>query len=471
MEEMYCWTDSALLRGKFQFSRINDVEDKFAELKLPFFQEYSPGVGRYLRFFEELPIEKKKKLVRFYILFENDFDRIFTNKGLVNQLKYLAPVFSAMNPEAVSKEKRAGVWQLSHFQAVFNGLQVNDLVDERFNVLLSSEAFAQQMNKNVVLFGSYEKAIAAYLYGNTRIRNSTRLVENEGRISDYLPPTFQEYMAVFQAFILFINENTYKYNRTLQTVKQVPDTVKINQQLHLQQVSEVLNISMHQLQDLNLHFKYSIIPGDKETQQLILPHGKWDDFVLWQDSIYNTYDSLLFQLLTQKIEYPPSPNRQYAREQVKDLEIEGKTKIKYRLKTGDVLGIIAENYDVRVADLKYWNNIYNERRIQAGKTLDIFVDDEKADYYLSLSAQEKKKSKEKSKSFDNQVEPGPPVYTDLENATKIEHTVKSGESPYVIAKKYKGVTPDQILEWNNIKDERKIQIGQKLIVYLNDETR
>ncbi|MEZ5107187.1 MAG: LysM domain-containing protein [Draconibacterium sp.] len=41
--------------------------------------------------------------------------------------------------------------------------------------------------------------------------------------------------------------------------------------------------------------------------------------------------------------------------------------MQYRLETGDVLGIVAEKYDVRVEDLKYWNNIINERRIQAGK--------------------------------------------------------------------------------------------------------
>jgi membrane-bound lytic murein transglycosylase D len=170
-------------------------------------------------------------------------------------------------------------------------------------------------------------------------------------------------------------------------------------------------------------------------------------------------------LLTQKIEYPPAPNRQYAREPVKDLEIEGKTKIQYRLKTGDVLGIIAEIYDVRVADLKYWNNIYNERKIQAGKNLDIFVDDDKVDYYLSLAAAQKSNTANAaaSQSSKNSV---PKVPFNLSNAKKIEHVVKSGESPYLIAKKYDGVTPDLILEWNNIDDARKIQIGQKLIVYL-----
>ena len=129
------------------------------------------------------------------------------------------------------------------------------------------------------------------------------------------------------------------------------------------------------------------------------------------------------------------------------------------------MGIIAENYDVRVADLKYWNNIYNERKIQAGKSLDIFVDDDNADYYLNLASPQKSKS-DVSMSEQIQKSSSHKFYEVLNSAKKIVHVVKSGESPYVIAKKYDGVTPDDILEWNNIDDARKIQIGQKLIVYL-----
>ena len=107
-----------------------------------------------------------------------------------------------------------------------------------------------------------------------------------------------------------------------------------------------------------------------------------------------------FELITQKIEYPPSPNRQYLGEPVKDLEIEGKTKIKYRLKTGDVLGIIAETYDVHVSDLKYWNNIANERRIQAGQMIDIFVPDDQVDYYKNLENQSTAKTEEVENVID-----------------------------------------------------------------------
>ena len=152
---------------------------------------------------------------------------------------------------------------------------------------------------------------------------------------------------------------------------------------------------------------------------------------------------------------------------MKDLEIEGKTKIQYRIKTGDVLGIIAEKYDVRVADLKYWNNIYNERKIQAGQKLSIFVDDEQLEYYQNIDDEKEPAAQKTQVVKQIQKASTLQVFEDLEkNAQKIEHVVKSGESPYLIAKQYEGVNPEQILEWNGIDDPRKIQIGQKLIVYL-----
>ena len=467
LNDLYCWSDTSFYPGKFHFNPVENIQAEFQKLNLPFFTKLSEQTELFYQFLDGLENDEKQKLIRFYSFYEKEFEAVLENAGLPVELKYLAPSLSAMNPNAISFKGKAGVWQLTHFQAVLNGIQINKLVDERFNISLATTAAARQIKQNFKQFETIDLAIAAYLLGNVAVRNAVYLTEKSRRnINEFLPKTFKESIAAFQAMAIFLNTNQFKIIVEPFAKKITPDTVNINRQLHFQQVSEILGITKKQLQFLNPQFKFSIVPGNKKPTKLILPNGEWDDFMLWQDSIYNTYDSTLFQLATQKIEYPPSPNRQYAREPVKDLEIEGKTKIQYRLKTGDVLGIIAEKYDVRVADLKYWNNIYNERRIQAGKKLDIFVDDDKAGYYLSLATPQKKKKEEGSMADQIQESSTLKVFEDLNSAKKIEHIVKSGESPYIIAKKYDGVTPDEILEWNNIDDARKIQIGQKLIVYL-----
>lgn len=457
---LYCWSDPDFQKGKCELKVTGNIKDEFQKLFLPFYNNFLIETELFYQFFDELESEHKIKLIKFFSLYEKEFSRVFRNAELPVELKYLAPAMTAMNPKAAGEGNRAGVWQLTHFQTLLNDHQIDKLVDERYDIFLATQTFADQIKKNLEQFESLELALTAYLIGNVKLRNVIHQARKKNAdITDFLPASYFESMAAFQAMAIFLNLNKPK-DDMLPALNKDLYMVKVLRQIHFQQVTDVIGVPVEQMQYLNPQFKFSIVPVNEKAINLRLPKDRWDDFLVWQDSIYNTYDSALFQLVTQKIEYPPAPSRQYAREPVKDLEIEGKTKIQYRLKTGDVLGIIAEIYDVRVADLKYWNNIYNERKIQAGKKLDIFVDDDKVDYYLGLA------EKQTSSAVGNSPKTAPGVTYNLSNAKKIEHVVKSGESPYIIAKKYEGVTPDELLEWNNIDDARKIQIGQKLIVYI-----
>ncbi len=467
LRKLYCLNDTVTCFGKFYFNTLPDIHAELEQINLPFFASVTTQTERIYRFLEGLDIGDKKNLIRIFSFYEDDFEIALKSNGLPVELKLLAPVLSAMNQTAVTAEGKAGVWQLTHFQAVLNGIRVGRLVDERLNVTLATQAAARQLKQNLEQFGSQDLAVAAYLLGSVKVRNAMQqATESGGEVFNFLPESFAETVAAFQAMALFLSVNKYKVKVDPFARKIIPDTVDVHRQIHFNQVSKVLAIPVKELQFLNPQFKFDIVPVGATPARLALPNGKWDDFVLWQDSVYNSCDSSFFDLVVQKIEYPPSPNRQYLHEPVKDLEIEGKTKIEYRIKTGDVLGIIAEDFDVRVADLKYWNNIYDERKIQAGKKLDIFVDDDKVDYYSNLSSLQGKGKQEVSMVEKIKKSSTLKVFEEMDSTKKIEHIVKSGESPFLIAKKYEGVTPEEILEWNNIDDARKIQIGQKLIVYL-----
>ncbi len=457
------WDENSFFSGSFLINTNVDFNSEYSKLEL--FSTIQPNADVFFEYLNALPASQKQNLVRSYSYSVPVFESQLKAAGLPDDLKYFAVALSAMNPKSTGKNKRAGVWQLTHFQGVLNGLQVNRLVDERLNVELATEAFVTVLNNTIKSFNSPELAVLAYLGGTTKLRNTmARAGKNASpdEIIKQLPPEISETIAAYQALSVFLRIN--KFTPDAQPVH--PDAVLVNRELHFQQITHVLQISIQELQFLNPQYTYNIVPGNEQAMEVNIPPGKHDEFVLWTDSIYNAYDSSLFQLVVQKIEYPPAPNRQYVGEKVKDLEIEGKTKIKYTIQSGDVLGFIAEDYDVRVADLKYWNNIYNERRIQAGQKIDIFVDDENADYYRGLQASSGKVSVTGSAGVQFAQNSVAPVYQIPDSAKKIEHVVKSGESPYVIAKKYNGVTPEAILQWNGIRDARKIQIGQKLIIYL-----
>lgn len=435
-----------------------NFDEGFAAAQLQLFNEKEPEADAFYQVLHNLSSDKQRALLAAFEAQAPAFSSALAAAQLPDALKYLAPAVSAMNPKAVDARKRAGLWQLNHFQAVLSGLQADRLVDERFLPDRATQAFVAQIQQNIEQFGSCEKAVLAYFAGNVALRN---LLDEYGEDADYatllakLPDEITFKISAYQAMAVFL-----KTNARPRKSKRLSDTVFVRQPLHFTQVAQVLGISPDELAARNPQYPFAIVPGGEKGGQLFLPDGMRDDFLLWQDSIYSVGDSSLFALITPKIEYPPAPQRQYVGEKVKDLEIEGKTKLKYVIQSGDVLGLIAEDYDVRVADLKYWNNIFNERKIRAGATLDIFVDDDKADYYRSLQKQVQPANAGNSAAAPQKVFDIP------ENARRVEYVVKNGESPYVIAKKFEGVSPEAILFWNGISDARKIQIGQKLIIYL-----
>jgi len=470
LNKLYFFIETNTYPGRFRFNKVIHFQTEFEKLDLPVFPEHNEKAVVWYYFLESLDLDDKQNLLRYFTFYEAEIENELRANGLPVELKFLAPALSAMNPLADFRDGKAGIWQLQHFQAVLNGAHINRFTDERMNPLLATRFTARLLKLNFGNFYTPELAVAALLAGNTRVKNAMHMAGQGAGFSEvlqFLPNSVSQQIAAFQAMSVFLSANRFIPETEPFAKKIQPDTVRIFKQLHFKQISAVLRIPETQLQNLNPQFRFSILPENKEGIKLALPSKKWDDFVLWQDSVYNACDSSLFEIITVNIEYPPAPNRQYLREPIKDLEIEGKTKIKYRIKSGDVLGLIAEKYDVRVADLKYWNNIYNERKIRAGDFLDIFVDDEKAVHFLDKEKEEKEKE-HAAKVVEN-IQKGSTlkVLEELEHsAHKIEHVVKSGESPFLIAKQYKGVNPEDILEWNQIDDARKIQIGQKLIIYL-----
>jgi membrane-bound lytic murein transglycosylase D len=468
VNDLCCWSDADFYPGKFKFTPALNFQAEYEKQKSVVFPILSGKAEDFYLFLESLNTTEKQNLVRLFSFYEKEMDASLKAAGLPVELKYLAPAISAMNTNATNWDGKAGIFQITHFQAVMNGLQINQLVDERLNPNLSIPVFTAVMKQNFATVKTPELAVLGYLFGNVKVKNAISFAGENASLNQilvFLPEIANLVIGAYQATTLFLKENQFKTTVDPLAKKILPDTVRIFSQLHFQQVSKVLGVSIDQLEFLNPQYRFQIVPGDKKVSKLVLPDGYWDEFVLFQDSIYSAVDSTLFAVAVQKIEYAPAPGRQYLGEPVKNLEIEGKTKIKYKLQTGDVLGIIAEKYDVEVADLKYWNNISNERKIQAGKSLDIFIDNDKVGEYASLQKPATANAAKTPTPKQIQQNSTLAVFKEMNTGNKVEYTVKNGESPFTIAKKYNGVTPEDILKWNNIADAGKIQIGQKLIIY------
>ncbi len=129
---------------------------------------------------------------------------------------------------------------------------------------------------------------------------------------------------------------------------------------------------------------------------------------------------------------------------------EGKEQVTYTVKKDDALTDIAQLFQVRIADLRNWNNISYTTNIKVGQVLKIFVPSDKKEHFAKLD------SLKAGKISENLVQ----------NGNWVRHKIRSGETLANIADKY-NVKITQLKKWNSLKGDRLI-IGNNLKVYLGN---
>lgn len=113
-----------------------------------------------------------KRANKFFPLIEP----LLKKHNLPDDFKYLCVAESALI-QVPSYKGAAGYWHFLPSTGREYGLEVNDNVDERYNLELSTKVAAEYLKKSKDLFGSWTLAAAAYNAGNGRI--SQRLKEQK----------------------------------------------------------------------------------------------------------------------------------------------------------------------------------------------------------------------------------------------------------------------------------------------------
>ncbi|MGE5410717.1 MAG: LysM peptidoglycan-binding domain-containing protein, partial [Clostridiales bacterium] len=137
---------------------------------------------------------------------------------------------------------------------------------------------------------------------------------------------------------------------------------------------------------------------------------------------------------------------------------EGKALVQYTVKKNDNINGIADLFDIRTSDLRNWNNIAYTDRIKVGQALNIYVPQNKKDYYASLDNQTA--SEKKSMKITSSVRP---------SVAWVSHKVKKGETLKSIASKYR-VSIASLRQWNGIRGT-KVRPGAKVKIQTIDNTR
>jgi hypothetical protein len=137
---------------------------------------------------------------------------ILKKNGIPDDFKYLAVIESGLT-NAVSPAGARGVWQIMKTTGRENGLEINDNVDERYHLEMSTEVACKYLLKAKEQLGSWTLAAAAYNAGNAGV---SRRLEEQG-VTDY--------------YDLLLGEETGRYLFRIVALKEIlnhPDTYGFN---------------------------------------------------------------------------------------------------------------------------------------------------------------------------------------------------------------------------------------------------
>lgn len=119
---------------------------------------------------------------------------VLKKNGIPEDLVYLACVESTLNPRAYSPAKAAGIWQFIPSTAKEYGLEVNDEVDERYNIEKATAAACRYFKKAKAIFGGDWMAVfEAFNGGMTRISSQLDAQKTDDALDLYLVEETQRY--------------------------------------------------------------------------------------------------------------------------------------------------------------------------------------------------------------------------------------------------------------------------------------
>ncbi len=396
--------------------------------RTPFNVEYNPSlesvIKRYLKNRHE-PLERLMALSEFYFpLFEQELD----NHNIPLEIKYLAIVESALKPRAKSRVGATGLWQFMFGTGKMFGLEVSSYVDERMDPIMATKAACQYLANLYKVFGDWDLALASY---NSGPGNVTKAIRRSGGYTNYwnirhnLPRETAGYLPAFLA-TMYIFEYADKHGFTPRKPDVAyfeTDTIRVKQMITLDQVSEYMNIDIEELQFLNPSYKLDIIPYIKDEDYVLrLPLDKIGPFVANEDKIYT--------LAQAEFDKREKPLPKY---------FEANDRIRYRVRSGDYLGKIARKYGVRVSQIKKWNGL-RSNYLKIGQRLTIYP---------------------RRPVLDKPVQTTTKVAAKTVTSTSELYTVKTGDTLWSISQKFKGISVENLRNWNDISGSG-IKPGMKL---------
>jgi membrane-bound lytic murein transglycosylase D len=334
------------------------------------------------------------------------------------EIALLPIVESAYDPFAYSHGRASGMWQFVPETGKRFGMQQNWWYDGRRDVIASTQGAIDYLKFLHKYFNNdWLLALAAYNSGEGRVQRAMKQNARKQKPTDFwsldLPKETRTYVPKLLALVDII-KRPESFNIELYQLENssVISTVDIAAQIDLAKAAELADISLAELQRLNPGFnRWATAP--EGPHYLVLPNSKIEKFS------------------NELTKIAPEQRLNWQR---------------YKIKAGDSLIKIANQFNTSTALIKQLNNLQSND-IRAGKHLLIPVSSVSLDRYILSQEQRIASKQQKQRSGE-----------------KTTYRVKSGDTLWDIGKAFH-VSPSSIAKWNGMAPRDMLKPGQKLVIW------
>lgn len=404
------------------------LEERMDELRTTIPMTKEKDVLSFIRYYTEKRRDYMREVQRLSTLYFPIYNDYLAKHQLPNELKHLSIVESGLRAHAISPSGAGGLWQFMPKTGVIFGLQYNRYVDDRRDFLAATEAACIYLKKLHARFDDWFLALAAFNAGEGRVAAAIRRSGHRSywKLRRYLPKETRSYVPQFIA-LTYVMNYAHLHNIFPERHSYLPSyaSVQTEHPVHLPTLARMIGGQAEEFLLLNPKYYRGIVPYANQSVRIPIHHLH----------AYEQSTDLVFAKAKEEAERHMRTMKSSASMYVNNTQ-SGRRKIIYRVRRGDVLGVVARRNGVRISDIKRWNHLRSVHRIRAGRKLVLWVPNRRGRSYV----------------------------TDKKSSLKGYYIVQNGDSLWSISRKYDHLTTSKLKQINNLWSNL-IKPGQRLRLY------
>ncbi len=207
-------------------------------------------------------------------------------RNMPTELALLPFVESSFNPQAVSSAKAAGMWQFMPATGRHFDLTQNAFRDDRRDVLASTRAALDYLQKLHDMFGDWHLALAAYNWGEGSVSRAIAKNQRAGLGTAYtdldMPAETRYYVPKLLAMKNIVT-HPEAFNSSLSLIENHPyfQSVDITRDIDVALAAKLAEVSQDDFKALNPSASRPVIFA-AGTPQILLP---WDNVAIFQRNL------------------------------------------------------------------------------------------------------------------------------------------------------------------------------------------